>query len=425
MVSDGRARTGRWSYLAKKAASLRQVKQVHHRDLIAARPKIKTIAHRPELDLPPFIGGDLWHLAYEASDALEPLTGFDRLSLAGQAWPDLVIAHYENLWVLDHAKARLLVIAPDPPQLKAELADLAAALNTQPRVTPQDLSQGFAPETTEQDHQDRVRACVDRIKAGEIFQANLAQAWQGQLLSQVTPIEVFQALLQESPAPFNAYVAFEGGTLISNSPEQFIALDDGQATTSPIKGTRSRGKTAADDQALAQDLCNSPKDQAENLMIVDLMRNDLGRVCIPGSVKVPQLFGLESFANVHHLVSQVLGVLKPNHDALDLLLASFPPGSITGAPKLQAMKVIKELEAGPRGPFCGTLALFGTDGSLQSSVLIRTLAVLGSPERGWHFRAAAGGGITADSDPHDETLETEAKISRLRALLSPKGPRHD
>jgi para-aminobenzoate synthetase component 1 len=189
------------------------------------------------------------------------------------------------------------------------------------------------------------------------------------------------------------------------------------AETRPIKGTRPRGAGPAADAALAQELLGSDKDRAENLMIVDLMRNDLARVCRPGSVEVPRLAALESYANVHHLVSRVHGRLAEGLSAWDAFLAAFPPGSVTGAPKLQAMKIIAGYEP-PRGPYCGSLFWAG-DGALEASVLIRTVALEADPG-GWRFEARAGGGVVADSDPAAEVAETEAKIGAiLRALTFP------
>jgi len=225
--------------------------------------------------------------------------------------------------------------------------------------------------------------------------------------------------MAESPAPFAAYWRLPGRALVSNSPERFVRVwPDGErlrVETRPIKGTIRRGRDAVEDAALMASLAASLKDRAENLMIVDLMRNDLARVCTPGKVKTPRLFEVETFANVHHLVSAVEGELAPGLTAVDLLRASFPPGSITGAPKVQAMKVIAALEA-PRGPFFGSLILAGFDGALDSSVLIRT-AAFSEDADGWRFEARAGGGIVADSQPVAEREETEAKISALLRAL--------
>jgi para-aminobenzoate synthetase component 1 len=212
-----------------------------------------------------------------------------------------------------------------------------------------------------------------------------------------------------------------GRALVSNSPERFLAVEPGgRVRTEPIKGTRPRSDDPHEDAAFAADLTASPKDRAENLMIVDLMRNDLSRVCAPGAVKAPALFVLKSFRNVHHLVSTVTGQLRPGLGAADLLRATTPPGSITGAPKVQSMRVIADLEP-PRGPFFGSLFWAGGDGAMDSSVLIRTAAFTVAGDR-WRVEARAGAGLVADSEPALEREETEAKIDALRRALVEPAP---
>ena len=190
--------------------------------------------------------------------------------------------------------------------------------------------------------------------------------------------------------------------------------------TRPIKGTRPRGGTLDEDARLAGELAASLKDRAENLMIVDLMRNDLARVCEAGSVKVPELFTVESFANVHHLVSSVTGQLSPGRTVADLIAASFPPGSITGAPKVRAMEIIAELEGEARGPYCGAMGWLGTDGKADFNVMIRTAGFV-RDGNGWEVEARSGGAITIDSDPADELAETHAKIAMLKRAIEHGG----
>jgi para-aminobenzoate synthetase component 1 len=251
----------------------------------------------------------------------------------------------------------------------------------------------------------------------------VARRWTGRLREGRTPYALFERLVRQSPAPFCGYLRLEGRAVVSNSPERFIAIEPGRdlAITRPIKGTRPRGADPDADRALAAALLADPKDRAENLMIVDLMRNDLARVSRPGGVETPVLFALESFANVHHLVSTVTGRLAPGAGPAQVLRAAFPPGSVTGAPKVQAMKVIAELEP-PRGPYCGSLFWAGLDGAMDSSVLIRTLACVQDAE-GWRVEAGAGAGLVADSQPRAERLETEAKISAILAALDPEAAR--
>jgi para-aminobenzoate synthetase component 1 len=267
-----------------------------------------------------------------------------------------------------------------------------------------------------------VAQIVRRIAAGEIFQANLARRWVGRLAPDAAPIDLMTRLADASPAPFAAYLRLPDRAIVSNSPERFVRVERRGgalvAETQPIKGTAPRGASPAEDAALAASLAASAKDRAENLMIVDLMRNDLSRVCEAGHVAAPELFRLASFTNVHHLVSTVTGRLAPGRNASDLLRAAFPPGSITGAPKIQAMKVIAELEGG-RGPFFGSMVWLGDDGTMDSSVLIRTAGFVHDDE-GWRVEARAGAGIVADSDPASERAETDAKISALASSLQTK-----
>ena len=203
---------------------------------------------------------------------------------------------------------------------------------------------------------------------------------------------------------------------MTNSPERFLDVRDGRVEARPIKGTRPRSTDAVADAALVAELVASAKDRAENLMIVDLMRNDLSRVCRPGSVEVPRLCDVESYANVHHLVSVVTGDLADDRDVFDLLEASFPPGSITGAPKVRAMEIISELEGEPRGPYCGALGWIDGASAMDLNVMIRTAALRRS-KSGWKASLRSGGGIVADSEPEAEYAETLTKASALRRAL--------
>jgi len=279
------------------------------------------------------------------------------------------------------------------------------------------------PPTPAATYEAAVADVIARIHDGEYFQTNIARLWTGRLVDGATPFDLLARLAGQSAAPFAGYLRLPGRAVVSNSPERFVSVGAGGADltveTRPIKGTRPRGATSAEDARLSAELLASDKDRAENLMIVDLMRNDLSRVCTPGAVTTPELFRVESFANVHHLVSTVRGRLAPGLTAIDLLEAAFPPGSVTGAPKVQAMKSIARLEP-PRGPYCGALLWAGFDGALDSSVLIRTVGLVEDRD-GWRYEARAGAGIVADSDPRAERLETEDKIAALlRALVEPR-----
>jgi para-aminobenzoate synthetase component 1 len=364
---------------------------------------------------PPFQGGVAGLASYELGARAEGL------ALGRTAWPDLAVGYYPSLLAFDHAARRVIAVGRGASQGEADHSAAAAAgwldAPTPIPVATCRLAESFASLDRPESYEAAVAEVVDRIRGGEIFQANIARRWAGRLVDGVAPAEVLRRLMGESPAPFAAYLRLPGRAVVSNSPERFVSAGpDGRLETRPIKGTRPRGRDAEGDALEIAALAASEKDRAENLMIVDLMRNDLARVSSPGSVAAPELFAVESFANVHHLVSTVTGRLAPGRTAIDLLQGAFPPGSITGAPKVQAMKVIAGLEP-PRGPYCGSLFWAGADGAFDSSVLIRTLA-FDQDDRGWAFEARAGAGIVADSDPHAERLETEAKIAALRKALT-------
>ena len=255
----------------------------------------------------------------------------------------------------------------------------------------------------------------ERIGAGDIFQANLSCCCEAVLPSPPDPLQLYGRLRRQSPAPFAGLVIRGEHALLSASPERFLRVrGDGWVETRPIKGTRARHPDPAQDAALAVELITSSKDRAENLMIVDLLRNDLGRVCRPGTITVPTLAGLESYRQVHHLTSVVTGQLRTDRDVVDLLRSAWPGGSVTGAPKVRACQRLAELEPLPRGPYCGSLFRLGLDGSLDSNIIIRSVI-----RKGCRLRAHAGCGIVYDSDPAAETREMHLKMAPLLQLLQP------
>ena len=253
------------------------------------------------------------------------------------------------------------------------------------------------------------------IASGDLFQANLTACCSTTWPEQSSALELFLRVRQACPAPFAGLVIAENGeALLSSSPERFLRMDPGgRIQTRPIKGTRPRHSSPERDADLAADLVCSAKDRAENVMIVDLLRNDLGRVCRPGSIEVPQLLGLESYPSVHHLTSVVEGQLQPGLTWVDLLEACWPGGSITGAPKLRACQRLQELEPTSRGPYCGSLIHLDWDGRFDSNILIRSLIRQGSS-----LRAHAGCGIVADSDPDGEAEELLWKLQPLLNALT-------
>ena len=260
----------------------------------------------------------------------------------------------------------------------------------------------------------RVAQVLERIAAGDLFQANLTACCESLRPAAPDPLALWERLRRACPAPFAGVAIGAGEAVVSASPERFLRVSpDGQVETRPIKGTRPRSADPERDAAAAADLVCDPKDRAENVMIVDLLRNDLGRVCAPGSIQVPQLVGLESYAQVHHLTSVVCGTLAPGRDLVDLLRACWPGGSISGAPKVRACSRLRSLEPVPRGPYCGSLFHWDAAGGFDSSILIRSVMV-----RGRRLRLHAGGGIVADSDPEAEAEEMGWKISPLLEALA-------
>ncbi len=255
-----------------------------------------------------------------------------------------------------------------------------------------------------------VQRAIDYVHAGDCFQVNLSQ----RLLApaRVPPLELYSRLRDRNPAPFAGYLDMGEFQIASASPERFLRVQDGEVETRPIKGTRPRGATPEEDEVQRRQLEGSPKDRAENVMIVDLLRNDLGRVCAYGSVRVEAVCRLETYRYVHHLVSEVRGRLRPGLGPVDLLRAAFPGGSVTGAPKVRAMEIIAELEPTARGPYCGCLGYIGFDGSMDTNLLIRTFTA----GRGW-VQFPVGGGIVADSTPQAEYAETLHKAEGLLRAL--------
>ncbi|HYH39884.1 MAG TPA: aminodeoxychorismate synthase component I [Azospirillum sp.] len=344
-------------------------------------------------------------LGYELAQGLERLPA--RHGNPG-GLPDMVVGLYDTVAVFDHHERRAWAAGPDAGALARRLAE------PPPPAEPVTATASWTPDLDRDTCMARVRRVIDYIFAGDIFQANFTQRFTAPRPAGVSAYALYERLRALSPAPFAAFLNCGPALQIASaSPERFLRLSaDGRVETRPIKGTRPRHADPAADRAAAEDLLASVKDRAENLMIVDLMRNDLARVSEVGSVKVPELAGLESFASVHHLVSEVTARLRPGLGPVDLLRAAFPGGSVTGAPKVRAMEIIDELEASRRGAYCGSVVRIGYDGSMDSSIVIRTLTI--TPDT---VVAQAGGGIVADSDPAAEWEEMLVKIRPLLAVL--------
>lgn len=385
-------------------------------------------------DLPPFQGGAAGVLAYELGGSWEKLP---RAARDEFQFPALAVGLYDWVIAWDHSANRVWIIAqgfPETdPQRRARRAQeridqvqsLLAA--TRPSRNPisnsmrRELSNsvciplehvpGLFSNFSKSDYLRTVERAIEYIASGDIFQVNLSQ----RLLypQECSPLDLYERLRERNPAPFASY--FDGGrwSIVSASPERFVSVQNGEVETRPIKGTRRRAAAPEADLFTRDALRESEKDQAENVMIVDLLRNDLSKVCRPGEIRVPHLCSVETYETVQHLVSEVRGRLVDGRTGWDLLQAAFPGGSITGAPKLRAMEIIAELEPTARGAYCGSLFYLGYGGQMDSNILIRTFTVSG----GW-VQCPVGGGIVAQSDPEAEYQETLHKAEgMLRALV--------
>ena len=373
--------------------------------------------------LPPFQTGAVGFLSYDLCHNLERLP---RPRADDMRFPDLALGFYDVIAAWDHRERRAFVLSsgwpePQPAARRRRAVEraqwLAEQLSGDPGEPPPPARHA-APEIRSNferpAYEAGVQRVIDYILAGDIFQANLTQRFRCRMPEGLDPFALYSRLMAINPAPFAAYLNSGDTVIASASPERFLSLRNGWVETRPIKGTRPRGKTPEEDERLAAELLASEKDNAENVMIVDLLRNDLSRVCRDGSVAVPELCVLEAYATVFHLVSTVVGEMRPGLGAVDLLRASFPGGSITGAPKIRAMEIIAELEPTQRGPYCGSVGWFGFDGNMDTSIVIRTYAI----KDGW-VTFQAGGGIVADSDPAAEYEESLAKARALIAALQP------
>jgi para-aminobenzoate synthetase component 1 len=374
--------------------------------------------------LPPFCGGAAGYLGYGLGRTLESLPPEEApFAVDDQHLPDLALGFYDVVIAFDMVARRAFAISSGLPEstpgaraarAEARLSAVTARLQAAPPPIPQVLAypQPIRSNFTREAYEKAVARVIEYIHAGDIFQANLSQRFETQLGNGDTPYALYLRLRTASPAPFASFFNFGEGAIVSSSPERFLSCRNGVVETRPIKGTRPRGKTAEEDARLAAELLASEKDRAENVMIVDLLRNDISRVCDDHSVDVEKLCKLESFANVHHLVSTVRGRLRQDMTSADLLAACFPGGSITGAPKRRAMEIIAELEPTARGPYCGAIGWLGTDGDMDSAIAIRTITLSNG-----RVTFQAGGGIVADSDPAAEYEETLAKASHMREAL--------
>ena len=416
-------RNARWTYLTADPVAVLESPAAGRDPFAVARRLVARLdPSRPEFpDAPPFLGGLVGFLGYDLGHALERLPS---LAVDDQGLPPMRLALHDWVVAWDRRTGEAWLagraVDGDVRRLARRLDDVHARLTTPapppaapPSGDPADHHDGpltFRSGLPRSAYEAGVEAVRQHIAAGDLYQANLTRRLETPFAGD--PWARYRRLRTGDPSLFSAYLDLgsspETGhprALLSASPEPFLSVDaEGTVATDPIKGTRPRGRDRKEDRALACELLTSAKDRAENVMIVDVLRNDLGRVCVPGTVRVPRLCRLERTAAVQHLVSTVTGRLALGQDAFDLLAASFPGGSITGAPKIRAMEILEGLEPVRRGPYTGALGWIGPDGAIQTSILIRTFVADGR-----RLTLHVGGGITWGSDPAAEWEETVAK----------------
>lgn len=360
-----------------------------------------------ESDLP-FVGGYVVLLPYEYAMEVEPC-----LTIPTHPALEALVWEASGVIVLDHLLNELTLLAKDESWLNRLKADCQTQLGIFSPTKP--LSVINMTEDDDLPFLTGVERCREYILAGDVFQVNLSRQWQAHIDIGTTPSTIYHQLRAANPAPFSALLTWNDKALISSSPERLVAVQNGLASTRPIAGTRRRDQDPDKDNALVQELKSHPKENAEHIMLLDLERNDLGRVCVPGSVKVDELMTIESYAHVHHIVSNVVGKLKPHTTAKQVIDAVFPGGTITGCPKVRCMEIIAELEQIPRGVYTGSLGYVSIDGKMDFNILIRSFFY--EPGK-LTFRAGAG--IVFDSTPQSELEETRHKAKGLMRALVPE-----
>ncbi len=407
---------GRYSFISSNPFKVLKYKDSEENPLNFLQEELRKYKVKNDTNLP-FIGGAVGYLSYDLGNYMEnlPRSAKDDLNVY-----DLYFGLYDHVIVVDHLEEKTYIATPDLDMKKeeevaiyienkimeAEKNGVDSICYEEKEVEPTKLVSNF----TRKEFEDSVEKVRQYIKSGDIYQANLTQRFSGK--TTLSSYELYRDLRRFSPAPFGAYLNFDDFNILSNSPERFIKCVDKKLETRPIKGTRPRGKNKEEDLKLQDELRNSEKDRAELLMIVDLERNDIGRISKIGSVKVPELFVIEPYANVNHLVATVVGELDDDKDAVDVIKATFPGGSITGAPKIRSMEIIDELEPTQRNVYTGSIGYIGFNGDMDLNIAIRTIV---KKEDEVYFQV--GGGMTWGSNPEEEYQETLDKAQSIMKAL--------
>lgn len=364
----------------------------------------------PEDNDVPFCGGAVGYFSYDLGRQFETIAATSILDIT---LPDMAVGIYKSAIIYDRVEQAFSLFSHDNnlTELDAEISQKLIN-HYQPPFNQRhfELQSNWRSNMSKQQYSDKFEQIKEYLLSGDCYQINLAQRFSA--LYDGDEFAAYKKLRHSNKAPFSAFMRIEEGCILSVSPERFLQLKNHTVQTKPIKGTRPRSNIAKFDQEHALELQNASKDRAENLMIVDLLRNDISKVCRPGSVTVPSLFAIESFPAVHHLVSTVEGTIRQEFDATDLLRGAFPGGSITGAPKIRAMQIIEELEPHRRSVYCGSIGYISACGKMDTSITIRTLVCEDNKIHCW-----AGGGIVADSRVDSEYQETFDKVNKILPIL--------
>ncbi len=358
----------------------------------------------------PFSGGWFVYLGYELAGQIEPVL---QLPESDTVLPVALATRFRAAVIRDNVRQQLFAVA-ETGQSSA-IAVIKDDIDSLVQVEPEQLQVPGVIRVREDDPRAYIEAIAQihrYIHEGDVFQVNLSRRWKITLDGNASPAALFSKLSQHNPAPFAGLATWNGVSIISSSPERLVRVRNGVVETRPIAGTRPRGTVAASDKAYSAELLAHPKERAEHIMLIDLERNDLGRLCIPGTVEVNELMALESYAHVHHIVSNVRGRLRENISPGDVIRAVFPGGTITGCPKVRCMEIIAELEQRPRGAYTGSMGYINRDGSMDLNILIRSMVCLGR-----QLELRAGAGIVFDSDAGAELEETRAKARGLLHAL--------
>ena len=354
----------------------------------------------------PFTGGWFVYLSYELAAEIEPVLDLPSLPMGE---PIAMAVRCPAAVIYDHDKQQFTAIAEtESREVLDQIDSDAVEANKLADIADTAITIHQVEEADEQPYLQQVETVKQYIVDGDIFQANLSRPWQLDIDDNVSDVTIFNRLANANPGSFAVLAKLPNSTVISSSPERLVSVHDKSIQTRPIAGTRPRSDNASEDSALASELMAHPKEQAEHIMLIDLERNDLGRICIPGSIRVNELMTLESYQHVHHIVSNVTGLIRDDVSPADVIRAVFPGGTITGCPKVRCMQILAELEQQPRGAYTGSIGYINRNGDMDLNILIRTLV-----RRGSEISFRAGGGIVADSDPVHELNETRAKAKGL------------